>query len=171
MGNLANLVTGQKELVIDLDKMKVDLVESWETHLPLVEFVYNNSYHSSIGMTPYEALYGRPCRSPVCWAEVGDRSLLGLEIVQLTTEKIKTIRERLKTAQNPSHVIDYHHIVLDDKLTYEERPIRILDWQVKQLRNREIPMVKIELQEHYGTEATWEREEEMQYQYPYLFLS
>ncbi|XP_028104578.1 uncharacterized protein LOC114300962 [Camellia sinensis] len=66
---------------------------SWETHLPLVEFAYNNSYHSSIGMAPYEALYGRPCRSPVCWAEVGDKSLLGPEIVQLTIKKIKTIRE------------------------------------------------------------------------------
>ncbi|XP_028108641.1 uncharacterized protein LOC114307430 [Camellia sinensis] len=74
--------------------------ESWETHLLLVKFAYNNSYHSSIGMAPYEALYGRPCRSPVCWAEVGDRSLLGPEIVQLTIEKIKTIRERLKTAQS-----------------------------------------------------------------------
>lgn len=51
-------------------------------------------------MASYEALYGRPCRFPVCWAEVGDRPLLGPEIVQLTTEKVKIIRERLKTAQS-----------------------------------------------------------------------
>ena len=66
----------------------LEFQESWETHLQLEEFAYNNSYHSSIDMAPYEALYGRPCRSPVCWAEVGDKSLLGPEIVQLTTEKV-----------------------------------------------------------------------------------
>ena len=50
---------------------------SWETHLSLVEFAYNNSYHSSIEMAPFKAFYGRPCRSPLCWAEVGDGKLLG----------------------------------------------------------------------------------------------
>ena len=45
---------------------------SWEEHLPLVEFAYNNSYQASIRMAPYEALYGRPCRSPLCWTEVGE---------------------------------------------------------------------------------------------------
>lgn len=70
---------------------------------------------------------------------------------------------------DPSHIIDYHQIVLTDELTYEEKPIRILDRQVKQLRNQEIPMVKVEWQEHYGTEATWEKEDDMQHQYPYLF--
>ena len=69
----------------------------------------------------------------------------------------------------PSHVIDYHQIELNDKLIYEESPIRILDRQVKQLRTREIPMVKVEWQEHYGIDATWEREEEMKHQYPHLF--
>ncbi|XP_028120977.1 uncharacterized protein LOC114318317 [Camellia sinensis] len=73
---------------------------SWETHLSLTEFAYNNNYHSNIEMAPYEALYGRLCRSPVCWAEVGDRALLGPEIVQSTTKKVKIIRERLKTAQS-----------------------------------------------------------------------
>ena len=72
---------------------------------------------------------------------------------------------------DPSHVFDYNQIELDDKLTYEEKPIRILDRQVKQLRNREIPMIKVEWQEHYGTNATWEKEEEMQHQYPPLFQS
>lgn len=78
----------------------LDLKSAWEEHLHLVEFAYNNSYHSSIGMTPYEALYGRPCRSPACWAEVGDGPLHGPEIVQETTEKIVRIRERLKAAQS-----------------------------------------------------------------------
>ncbi|KAM5551108.1 hypothetical protein ABKV19_026106, partial [Rosa sericea] len=78
----------------------LDFKGSWEDHLPLVEFAYNNSYHSSIGMAPYEALYGRPCRTPICWAEVGDREFLGPEIVQETTEKIYIIRDRIRTAQS-----------------------------------------------------------------------
>ena len=52
----------------------LDLKGSWEEHLPLVEFAYNNSYQASIQMVPYEALYGRPYRSPVCWTEVGEIS-------------------------------------------------------------------------------------------------
>ena len=78
----------------------LDLKGSWETHLPLIEFAYNNSYHSSIEMAPFEALYGRKCRSPICWNEVGERKLLGPELVQLTTKKIQLIRERLLTAQS-----------------------------------------------------------------------
>jgi hypothetical protein len=78
----------------------LDFKGSWEDHLPLIEFSYNNSYHSSIGMAPFEALYGRPCRSPICWAEVGDSELLGPDIVQETTEKITLIRDRIRTAQS-----------------------------------------------------------------------
>ena len=66
---------------------------NWDNFLPLIEFAYNNSYHSSLGMAPYEALYGRKCRSPLCWYEVGERKMLGPEIVQRTTEQIKMIRE------------------------------------------------------------------------------
>ena len=78
----------------------MDFPGSWEDHLPLVEFVYNNSYQSSIGMAPYEALYGRPCRSPLCWAEMGETALLGPEMVQETTEKIKFVCQRQLTAQS-----------------------------------------------------------------------
>ena len=73
---------------------------SWDKHLPLMEFSYNNSYHTSLGMEPYEALYGRRCRTPVCWNEVGERKFVGPEIVQLTTDKIDLIRSRLKVAQD-----------------------------------------------------------------------
>nr|GFC79169.1 putative reverse transcriptase domain-containing protein [Tanacetum cinerariifolium] len=72
----------------------------WERHLPLVEFSYNNSYHASIKAAPFEALYGRKCRSPVCWAEVGDAQLTGLEIIQEMTEKIFQIKQRLQAARN-----------------------------------------------------------------------
>ena len=70
----------------------------WSEMLPLVEFSYNNSYHTSIDMTPYEALYGRPCRSPSCWLEAGERGVLGPEIVQETSKKIHHIREWLLIA-------------------------------------------------------------------------
>ena len=72
----------------------------WERHLPLIEFAYNNSFHESIGMAPFEALYGRPCRSPLCWEEVGDKQLIGPEVVQETSEKIQLIQQRLKAAQD-----------------------------------------------------------------------
>ncbi|GKA04528.1 putative reverse transcriptase domain-containing protein [Tanacetum coccineum] len=78
----------------------LDFGKGWEKHLPLVEFSYNNSYHASIKATPFEALYGRKCRSPVCWAEVGDVQLTGPEIIHETTEKIVQIRQRLQAARD-----------------------------------------------------------------------
>ena len=78
----------------------IDFKGSWESHLPLIEFSYNNSYHASIQAAPYEALYGRKCRTPLCWNEVGERQLVGLKIVQVTADKINQIRERMKTAQD-----------------------------------------------------------------------
>ncbi|GJT84007.1 putative reverse transcriptase domain-containing protein [Tanacetum coccineum] len=66
----------------------IDFGKGWERHLPLVEFSYNNSYHASIKAAPFEALYGRKCRSPVCWTKVGDVQLTGPEIIYETTKKI-----------------------------------------------------------------------------------
>ena len=73
---------------------------SWDRHLPLMEFAYNNSYQSSIEMAPYKALYERKCRTPLCWDEVGERKLSGLEIVQFMTDNVKVIKDRLKIAQD-----------------------------------------------------------------------
>ncbi|KAI3794930.1 hypothetical protein L1987_37571 [Smallanthus sonchifolius] len=73
---------------------------TWESHLPLVEFSYNNSYHTSIKAAPFEALYGRKCRSPICWAEVGDSQLTGPELVLETSEKIVQIRSRMAAARD-----------------------------------------------------------------------
>ena len=73
---------------------------SWEEHLPLVEFSYNNSYQASIQMVPYEALYGRPCRSPLCWTEVGESSITGPGLIRDTSEKVSLILQRLLTAQS-----------------------------------------------------------------------
>ena len=78
----------------------LDLPGSWDSHLHLMEFAYNNSYQATIGMAPFEALYGKSCRSPVCWDEVGERRLLGPELVQLTNEAIRRIRARMQTAQS-----------------------------------------------------------------------
>ena len=60
----------------------IDFDGSWDSHLPLVEFAYNNSYHSTIGMAPFEVLYGRKCRTLVCWLEAGEKQFVGPEIVQ-----------------------------------------------------------------------------------------
>ncbi|GJQ91483.1 putative reverse transcriptase domain-containing protein [Tanacetum coccineum] len=84
---------GQSERIIQTleDMLRACVIDfgcCWDHHLPLVEFSYNNSYHASIKAAPYEALYGRKCRSPVCWSEVGDSQLTGPELIRDTTEKI-----------------------------------------------------------------------------------
>ncbi|GJT33105.1 putative reverse transcriptase domain-containing protein [Tanacetum coccineum] len=78
----------------------IDFGKGWNRHLPLVEFSYNNSYHMSIKASPFEALYGRKCRSHICWAEVGDRKLTGLEIIYETTEKIIQIKSRIQATRD-----------------------------------------------------------------------
>ncbi|GKA18795.1 putative reverse transcriptase domain-containing protein [Tanacetum coccineum] len=78
----------------------IDFGRSWDRHLPLVEFSYNNSHHASIKFAPFEALYGRKCRSPVCWSEVVDSQLTGPELIRETTKKIIQIKNRLLTARS-----------------------------------------------------------------------
>ncbi|KAF5958330.1 hypothetical protein HYC85_005555 [Camellia sinensis] len=234
----------------------LDFSGTWERHLPLVEFPYNNSFQSSIGMAPFEALYGRPCRSPVCWAEVGDAPLLGPELVRETTEKVELIRRRLVTAQSrqkscadrrrrplafetgdhvflkispkrglmrfgksgklcprfigpfeilerigevvyrlalppqlfgvhdvfhvsmlrkyepdPSHVLDWTDLEVDEDASYEERPVRVLDRRDQVLRGKTIPLVKVLWKRHGVEEATWEYELEVHEKYPDMFVN
>ena len=78
----------------------LDFKGSWEEHFPLVEFAYNNSYQASIHMAPYEALYGRPCRSPICWTEVAESATTGPNLIRDTTKKVGLIRKNLLTAQS-----------------------------------------------------------------------
>jgi len=73
---------------------------SWDECLALIEFTYNNSFHSSIRMAPFEALYGRRCRTPSCWYESGESALLGPDVVQETTEKVKMIQEKMRASQS-----------------------------------------------------------------------
>ena len=73
---------------------------AWDNYLPLIEFTYNDSFHSSIGMAPFKALYGRRCRTPLCWYESGESAVVGPEIVQQTTNKNKMIKEKMKVSQS-----------------------------------------------------------------------
>nr|GEU42289.1 putative reverse transcriptase domain, ribonuclease H-like domain, aspartic peptidase domain protein [Tanacetum cinerariifolium] len=78
----------------------IDFGNAWVIHLPLVEFSHNNSYNASIKVAPFEALYGGKCRSPMCWAEVGQVQLTGLELVQEKIERIIQIKQRIQTARS-----------------------------------------------------------------------
>ncbi|GKE27456.1 putative reverse transcriptase domain-containing protein, partial [Tanacetum coccineum] len=231
----------------------MDFGGSWDTHLPLVEFSYNNSYHASIKCAPFEALYGQKCRSPVIWTEVGESQLIGPEIVQETTEKIIQIKDRLKTArsrqksyadkrrkplefkvgdrvllkvspwkgvvrfgkkgklapryvgpfeivecvgpvayrlklpQELSCVHDTFHvsnlkkclaepdvqvpldeIEIDENLRFVEEPIEIVERDVKKLKRRRIPLVKVRWNSWQGAEYTWEHEDQFRKKYPHL---
>ncbi|GKD41923.1 putative reverse transcriptase domain-containing protein [Tanacetum coccineum] len=129
----------------------IDFGKGWVNHLPLVEISYNNCYHASIKAAPFEALYGRKCRSPVCWAEVREVQLTGPEIVQETTKKIIQIKQRMQAARDrqksyadlkrkPVCYADEPLAVLldglhfDDKLQFVEEPVEIMDQEVKRLR-------------------------------------
>src|SRR5262249_25627994 len=250
---------GQSERTIqtleDMLRMCViDFGGQWDWYLPLIEFSYNNSYHASIKMAPYEALYGRKCRSAVCWEEVGERRLAGPELIQITSERVSIIKERLKTAFSrqksyadprrrhiefgigeyvfirvspmkgimrfgkkgklapryvgpfeiidrvgevayhlalspefshvhpvfhismlrkyvfdPSHVLPPQSVELTENLSYEEMPVEIVDSQIRQLRFKVIPMVKIRWQNHSYEECIWETKQKMRESFPHLF--
>nr|GFD29287.1 reverse transcriptase domain-containing protein [Tanacetum cinerariifolium] len=131
----------------------------WVNHLPLVKFSYNNSYHATIKVAPFEALYGRKCRSPICWTEVGEAQILGPELIQETTEKIVQIKERMQAAR-------------DQQKSYadlKQELVEIMDREVKRLKQSQIPLVKIRWNFERGPEFTWEREDQFRKKYPHLF--
>ncbi|KAD6118870.1 hypothetical protein E3N88_10141 [Mikania micrantha] len=229
---------------------------NWDSHLPLVEFSYNNSYHASIGMASFEALYGRKCRSPICWTEVGDSQITGPEIIQETTDKIRHIRDNLLAARSrqksyadkrrkplefevgdmvllkvspwkgvvrfgkkgklapryvgpfkilerigkvayklelPDELSNVHptfhvsnlrkclvdqdlqvpldDIRIDNTMHFVEKPMEIMDREVKQLKRSRIPIVKVRWESKRGPEFTWEREDQMKLKYPHLFTT
>ncbi|GJZ92812.1 putative reverse transcriptase domain-containing protein [Tanacetum coccineum] len=95
---------GQSERMIQtledmLRACVIDFGSSWDRHLPLIEFSYKNNYHASIKAAPFEAFYGRKCRSPIYWSEVGDSQLTGPELIRETTEKIVQIKNHLLAAR------------------------------------------------------------------------
>nr|GEZ88033.1 reverse transcriptase domain-containing protein [Tanacetum cinerariifolium] len=130
----------------------------WDTHLPLVEFSYNNSYHMSIKCAPFKAPYGRKCRSPVIWTEVEESHLIGPDIMQETTKNIIQVKERLKTARSRQK-----------SYADKRQPIKIVERDMKKLKRRRIPLVKVRWNSWQGVEYTWEREDQFRKKYPHLF--
>nr|GEZ14566.1 putative reverse transcriptase domain-containing protein [Tanacetum cinerariifolium] len=127
----------------------IDFGNGWDKHLPLAEFSYNNSYHASIKTAPFEALYGRKCRSPVCWSEVGDVQLTGQELIRETTEMIVQIKNQLLAARSRQKsyadvrrkplkfevadeelVIPLEEVKIDDKLHFIKESVEIMDREV-----------------------------------------
>nr|GEW65657.1 hypothetical protein [Tanacetum cinerariifolium] len=148
--------------------------DGWDKHLPLVEFLFNNSYYSSIKVAPFEALYGRKCRSPICWAEVEDRQLTGPKIIHETTEKIVQIKSRVQAARDCQKsyadkcmadeplAIPLDEIQIDEKLNFIEETVKIMNREVKRLKQSHILIVKVRWNSRRGPEFTWEHEDQMQ---------
>ncbi|GKC03897.1 putative reverse transcriptase domain-containing protein, partial [Tanacetum coccineum] len=107
----------------------IDFGKGWVKHLPLAEVLYNNSYHASIKAAPYEALYGRKCRSPVCWAEVGEAQLTGPELIQETTEKIVLIKQRMQAAQDRQKRYDDRKRKLMDFVVGDRVMLKVSPWK------------------------------------------
>ncbi|GJQ91267.1 putative reverse transcriptase domain-containing protein [Tanacetum coccineum] len=140
----------------------IDLGNGWDRHVSLIEFSYNNSYHTSIKAAPFDALYGHKCRSPVCWAEVGDVQLTYPEIIHETTKNIIQIQSRIQAARDCQKsyadvrrevepeclsdeplAIPLDEIHIDDKLHFVEEPVEIMDREVKRLKKSRIPIIKV----------------------------
>ncbi|KAI3797157.1 hypothetical protein L1987_32410 [Smallanthus sonchifolius] len=234
----------------------IDFGGNWDAHLTLIEFSYNNSYHTSINMAPFEALYGRKCRSPICWNEIGEAQITGPELIQETSDKILQIRDNIRVARSrqksyadkrrkplefqvgdlvllkvspwkgvirfgkkgklapryvgpfkilerigkvayklelPPELNNVHptfhvsnlkkcladenlHIPLDDvhideTMHFVEKPVEIMDREIKQLKRSRIPIVKVRWDSKRGPEFTWEREDQMKLKYPHLFTN
>ncbi|KAI3776563.1 hypothetical protein L1987_46349 [Smallanthus sonchifolius] len=232
----------------------IDFRGNWDSHLSLIEFSYNNSYHTSINMAPFEALYGHKCRSSICWNEIGEAQITGPELIQETSDKILQIRDNIRTARSrqksyadkrrkplefqvgdlvllkvspwkgvirfgkkgklapryvspfkilerigkvayklelpPSlgnvhptfHVsnlkkcladenlyIPLDDVHIDETMHFVEKPVEIMDREIKQLKRSRIPIVKVRWESKRGPEFTWEREDQMKLKYPHLF--
>ncbi|GJW06395.1 putative reverse transcriptase domain-containing protein, partial [Tanacetum coccineum] len=132
----------------------IDFGGSWDVHLPLVEFSYNNSYHSSIRCAPFEALYGRKCRSPVLWAEIGERPFKILERISPVAYRLRLPKE-LSGVHDTFHVsnlkkcladaslhVPLGEIKVDKTLCFVDEPVEIMDHEVKSLKRSKIALVK-----------------------------
>nr|GEW32846.1 putative reverse transcriptase domain-containing protein [Tanacetum cinerariifolium] len=154
---------------LDLSTAYHPETDSWDKHMPLVEFFYNNSYHASIKAAPFEALYGRKCRSPVI-ERIGPVAYK-LEL----PDKLRGIHNTFNVSNlkrcfvNDDVVIPLDEVQLDDKLHFVEEPIEIMDKEVKRLKQSRIPLVKVRWNSRRGPEFTWERGDFFRSKYPHLF--
>ncbi|GJQ89072.1 putative reverse transcriptase domain-containing protein [Tanacetum coccineum] len=115
---LANIIESLRDAIrYEYGLSSSDIWTNWDVHLPLAEFSYNDSYHSSIRCAPFEALYGRKCRSPVLWTEIGESSLIGPDFVQETTDKVVLIKEKRKAAR-------------DHQKSYTDNRRKLLEYEV-----------------------------------------
>ncbi|GJR55134.1 putative reverse transcriptase domain-containing protein [Tanacetum coccineum] len=138
----------------------IDFGNGWDRHLPLIEFSYKNSYHTSIKAVPFEALYGRKCRSPVCWAEVltkvgtvAYRLVLPQQLSRVhSTFHVSNLK---KCLSDEPLVIPLDEIHIDDKLHFVEEPVEIIDREVKRLKQSRIPIIKVRWNSRRGPEFTW----------------
>ncbi|KAK6123385.1 hypothetical protein DH2020_042874 [Rehmannia glutinosa] len=177
----------------------LDFQGSWDSHLPLAEFAYNNSYQATIGMAPYEKV--KLIKERIRTAQSRQKSYadkrrkdlefeVGDEVFLRLSPRKGLINPKKGGKLSPRYVGPYKILQRIGKLAYRlelpapyagmhdvfhkiyptERPIRIIDQQIRQLRKREIPMVKVVWQNHNRDEdATWEMEDDIRNQYPELF--
>nr|KYP72517.1 hypothetical protein KK1_005107 [Cajanus cajan] len=166
------LIFSQNLVLEDLLRACVlDYLGSWEEVLPLVEFTYNNSFHASIGMAPFEALYGRRYRTPMCWYQDGESVVVGPELILQTTEKVKLIHERMKTAQSrQKSYADKRRKHLEFAEGEHELTVAVVDHKLKELRGKSIALVKV-LWDATTGEATWEVEQQCRERFSFLFPS
>nr|GFA85891.1 putative reverse transcriptase domain-containing protein [Tanacetum cinerariifolium] len=185
---------GQSERTIQtledmLRAYEIDFRKGWVNHLPLVEFSYENSYHASIKAAPFEALYGRKCRSPICWTE-GSYVLANGEVKPRyvrpfkVLERVRDVAYKLDLPEELSRVHNTFHVLnikkchadeplavsldglhFDDKLHFVKEPVEIVDREVKRLKQIRIPLVNSKR----GLEFTWERKDQSWKKYPHLF--
>nr|CAE05379.1 OSJNBa0022F16.3 [Oryza sativa Japonica Group] len=144
----------------------LDFGGSWDKNLPYAEFSYNNSYQASLQMAPYEALYGRKCRTPyeVAYQLELPQSLAGVHNVFHVSQLKKCLRV-------PTEEANLEQIEVQEDLTYVEKPIRILETNERRTRNRVIRFCKVQWSNHSEEESTWEREDELKSAHPHLFTS
>ncbi|GJU84056.1 hypothetical protein Tco_1291602 [Tanacetum coccineum] len=203
------------------------MIQTLEDIMRACVIYFGGSYHLSIRCALFEDLYGRKCRSPILWAEIGESSLTGLKLVQETTDKVVLIKKKLKATRDrqksyadkrrkplefkvgpfeileriglvayrlrlPEELSSVHdtfhvsnlkkcladanfHVSLDEikvdkTLRFVEKPVKIIDREIKKLKRRKIALVKVRWNSKRGPEFTWEHEDQMRIKYPQLFV-